>query len=193
MMRRLYDRMLVLGEGPYALWALAIVSFSEASFFPIPPDPVLAAIVLSRPERAWIAAFVCTAASVAGGLLGYFIGWTLYDWIGRPIIDFYGIQAAFENFRANIREWGAWIIIAKGFTPIPFKLVTIASGVAELALPVFIISCAITRGARFYLVALLFRQFGPAARQMIDRNFNTVMIAGVACIVLGFVAFAFLG
>lgn len=193
MMRRLYDRMLALAEGPYALWALSIISFAEASFFPIPPDPILAAIVLSKPQRAWLAAFVCTVASVAGALLGYFIGLTLYDLIGRPIIDFYAIQPAFDTFRTNIQEWGAWIIIAKGFTPIPFKLVTIASGVAQLDLLVFIFACAVTRASRFYLVALLFKKFGPTARQVIDNNFNTVMLAGTACIILGFVAFAFIG
>jgi len=193
MMRRLYDRMLAVAEGPYALWALAIVSFSEASFFPIPPDPILAAIVLSRPERAWMAALVCTLASVAGALFGYFIGLTLYDLIGRPIVDFYGLQAGFDAFRANIQQWGPWIIIAKGFTPIPFKLVTIASGVAQLDLLVFILACAATRAARFYLVALLFRKFGPAARQLIDNNFNTVMVVGSLAVILGFVAFAFIG
>ncbi|WP_239025252.1 YqaA family protein [Rhodoligotrophos defluvii] len=192
-MRRLYDRMLVVAEGPRALWALAVVSFTEASFFPIPPDPVLAAIVLSRPQRAWLAAFVCTVASVAGALLGYFIGYLLYDLIGRPIIEFYGIQAAFNAFQANVQEWGGWIILAKGLTPIPFKLVTIASGVAQLDLVVFVVTCAITRAARFYVVAFLFQRFGPAARQLIDNNFNTVMIAGIAAVVLGFAVFAFLG
>ncbi|WP_342644010.1 YqaA family protein [Rhodoligotrophos ferricapiens] len=193
MMRRLYDRMLALAEGPHAMWALALVSFTEASFFPVPPDPVLAAIVLSRPERAWLAAFVCTAASVLGALFGYLIGYVLYDLVGRPIIEFYGIQAAFDAFRSNIQEWGGWIILAKGLTPIPFKLVTIASGVAQLGLVVFIVACLITRGLRFYIVALLFQRFGPAARQLIDNNFNIVMISGVAAVVLGFVAIAYLG
>ncbi|MGF7158886.1 membrane protein YqaA with SNARE-associated domain [Rhodoligotrophos appendicifer] len=193
MLRKLYDRMLVLAEGPNALWALAVVSFTEASFFPVPPDPVLAAIVLSRPQRAWLAAAVCTLASVVGALFGYLIGLTLYDLIGQPIIDFYGIQNAFDTFRASIQEWGGWIIVAKGLTPIPFKLVTIASGVAQLDLLVFVVACALTRGARFFLVAGLFYKFGPAARQVIDNNFNLVMVTGVALVILGFVGFAFVG
>ncbi|MCX5580212.1 YqaA family protein [Kaistia terrae] len=188
LMKRLFDRVMELSAGPHALWLLAAVSFAEASFFPIPPDPILAAIVLARRDRAWIAALVCTVASVLGGLAGYAIGAGLYEAIGQPVIAFYKLQEAFNTFQLRFDEWGGWIIVAKGLTPIPFKLVTIASGVAHLNLWTFIIACIITRGLRFLLVAGLFYAFGPQARAMIDRHFSTVMIVGTLVVILGFVA-----
>lgn len=192
LMKRLFDRVMVLSAGPHALWLLAVVSFAEASFFPIPPDPVLAAIVLARRERAWIAALVCTVFSVLGGLAGYAIGAGLYEAIGQPVINFYNLQEAFHNFQLRFDEWGGWIIVAKGLTPIPFKLVTIASGVAHLNLTTFIIACIVTRGLRFFLVAGLFYAFGPQARAIIDRHFSTVMIVGTLVVILGFVAVIYL-
>ena len=192
LMKRLFDRVMVLSAGPHALWLLAVVSFAEASFFPIPPDPVLAAIVLARRERAWIAALVCTVFSVLGGLAGYAIGAGLYEAIGQPVINFYNLQEAFHNFQLRFDEWGGWIILAKGLTPIPFKLVTIASGVAHLNLTTFIIACIVTRGLRFFLVAGLFYAFGPQARAIIDRHFSTVMIVGTLVVILGFVAVIYL-
>jgi membrane protein YqaA with SNARE-associated domain len=192
LMKRLFDRVMVLSAGPHALWLLAVVSFAEASFFPIPPDPVLAAIVLARRERAWIAALVCTVFSVLGGLAGYAIGAGLYEAIGQPVINFYNLQEAFHNFQLRFDEWGGWIIVAKGLTPIPFKLVTIASGVAHLNLWTFVIACIVTRGLRFFLVAGLFYAFGPQARAIIDRHFSTVMIVGTIVVILGFVAVIYL-
>lgn len=192
LMKRLFDRVMVLSAGPHALWLLAAVSFAEASFFPIPPDPILAAIVLARRERAWIAALVCTVFSVLGGLAGYAIGAGLYEAIGQPVINFYNLQEAFHNFQLRFDEWGGWIIVAKGLTPIPFKLVTIASGVAHLNLWTFIIACIVTRGLRFFLVAGLFYAFGPQARAIIDRHFSTVMIVGTLVVILGFVAVIYL-
>lgn len=187
-MQRLFDRIMLIAAGRNALWVLAIVSFTEASFFPIPPDPVLAAIVLARRERWLLAALVCTVASVVGGLFGYAIGAGLYEAIGRPVIEFYHLEEAFRNFEQRFNEWGAWIIVAKGFTPIPFKLVTIASGVVHMDLATFTISAALTRAARFLIVAGLFWAFGAQARGMIDRHFSKVMIGGLALIVLGFIA-----
>jgi len=192
LMKRLFDRCMVLSAGPHALWLLAVVSFAEASFFPIPPDPILAAIVLARRERAWIAALVCTVFSVLGGLAGYAIGAGLYEAIGQPVIVFYNLQEAFHTFQLRFDEWGGWIIVAKGLTPIPFKLVTIASGVAHLNLATFIIACIITRGLRFFLVAGLFYAFGPQARAIIDRHFSKVMIAGTILVILGFVAVVYI-
>lgn len=192
LMKRLFDRIMVLSAGKHALWLLAIVSFAEASFFPIPPDPVLAAIVLANRRRAWVAALVCTVASVLGGLAGYAIGAGLYEAIGQPVINFYNLQEAFHTFQTRFDEWGGWIIVAKGLTPIPFKLVTIASGVAHLNLATFIIACIITRGLRFLLVAALFYAFGPQARAIIDRHFSTVMIVGTIVVILGFVAVVYI-
>lgn len=172
----------------HALWVLAGVSFTEASFFPIPPDPVLAAVALAHRRKAWIAAFVCTVASVAGGLLGYAIGAFLYEIIGRWVIEVYHLEEGFAAFQRGFDEWGGWIIVAKGVTPIPFKLVTIASGIAKLDLATFIVASVITRGGRFYLVAALFYLFGPQARDIIDRHFNAVMLVGTALVIAGFVA-----
>jgi membrane protein YqaA with SNARE-associated domain len=191
-MKRLFDRIMVLSAGKHALWLLAVVSFTEASFFPIPPDPVLAAIILARRDRAWIAALVCTVASVLGGLFGYAIGYGLYEAIGAPVIAFYNLQEAFHAFQLRFDEWGGWIIVAKGLTPIPFKLVTIASGVAHLNLWTFIIACVVTRGLRFLLVAALFYAFGPQARAIIDKHFSTVMILGTVLVILGFVAIVYI-
>jgi len=192
LMKRLFDRVMVLSAGKHALWLLALVSFTEASFFPIPPDPILAAIVLARRERAWIAALVCTLASVLGGLFGYAIGYGLYELIGAPVIAFYNLQEAFHAFQLRFDEWGGWIIVAKGLTPIPFKLVTIASGVANLNLATFVIACILTRGLRFFLVAGLFYAFGPQARAIIDRHFATVMVLGTLAVILGFVAIVYI-
>lgn len=190
--RRLFERVMVLAAGRNALRALAIVSFSEASFFPVPPDPVLAAIALAQRHKAWIAALVCTLASVAGGLLGYAIGAFLYETVGQWLISIYHLEEGFAAFQRGFDEWGGWIIVAKGLTPIPFKLVTIASGIARLDLLTFVVACAITRGARFFLVAALFYLFGPQARVLIDRYFTAVMVGGTALVILGFVAVIYL-
>jgi len=191
-MKRLFDKIMELSAGRHALWLLAAVSFAEASFFPIPPDPILAAIVLARRDRVWIAALVCTVASVLGGLAGYAIGAGLYEAIGRPVIDFYHLQEAFNTFQQRFDEWGGWIILAKGLTPIPFKLVTIASGVAHLNLVTFVLASILTRGLRFLIVAWLFYRFGPQARAIIDEHFSKVMIVGTVLVILGFVAVVYI-
>ncbi|MCX5515513.1 YqaA family protein [Kaistia algarum] len=191
-LKRLFDKIMALSAGPHALWLLAAVSFAEASFFPIPPDPILAAIVLARRDRVWIAAAVCTIASVVGGLAGYAIGAGLYEAIGQPLVDFYHLQDAFHNFQLKFDEWGGWIIVAKGLTPIPFKLVTIASGVVHLNLLTFVVAALATRGLRFFLVAWLFYRFGPQARTIIDEHFSKVMIAGTILVVLGFVLIVYI-
>lgn len=188
----LVERMVALASGRHGLWLLFLVSFAEASFFPIPPDPILAAVVLARRERLWLATIICTAASVLGGLAGYAIGYGLYETLGRPVIEFYHLEEGFANFQARFAEWGGWIIVAKGFTPIPFKLVTIASGVAELNLVTFTVSCVITRGARFLLVAWLFHAFGPQAKAIIAKHKGKVLIGGLLLVVAGFVGFLYI-
>lgn len=190
--KSLLDKAVALASGPHGLWLLAVVSFAEASFFPIPPDPILAAVVLARRDRVWTAAVVCTVASVLGGLFGYAIGYGLYEVAGKAVIEFYHLQEAFHSFQERFAEWGGWIIIAKGFTPIPFKLVTIASGVAELDLGVFTLSSIVTRGARFLLVAWLFYAFGPQAKAIISRYRVQVLIFGTLVVLGGFAAFAFM-
>jgi len=188
MLRRIYDRVMLLAEGPQAEKWLAIVSFTESSFFPIPPDAMIVPMVLARPERAWRIAFICTIASVVGGFFGYAIGYFLFETVGRPIVDLYGYQAAFDKFQHQFQEWGLWIILIKGMTPIPYKIVTIASGVAHFDLLVFAAASLVTRAARFFLVAALLKVFGPPLRTFIERYLTLVTTALLLLIVGGFVA-----
>ncbi|QNT70326.1 YqaA family protein [Defluviicoccus vanus] len=192
MLRRLYDWVMRAAESPQALKWLAAVSFAESSFFPIPPDAMIVPMVLAQPRRAWLIATVCTIASVVGGFFGYAIGYYLYEGVGRHIVEFYGYQAAFDRFRDEFQHWGMWIILIKGLTPIPYKLVTIASGVAHFDLLVFAFASLVTRSARFFLVAALLRYFGPPIRNFIERYLTWVTTAFVALIVAGFVVVTYL-
>jgi len=187
MLRRLYDWTMRLAGSRHAVPALAGVSFAESSFFPIPPDVILVPMALARPDRARYYALVCTVASVLGGLLGYAIGALLYDTVGAWLIQAYGYGERMEEFRHAYAAWGAWIILIKGLTPIPFKLVTIASGFAGYDLLWFVILSIITRGFRFFLVAELLRHYGEPIRDFIERRLNLVTTAFVLVIVGGFV------
>jgi membrane protein YqaA with SNARE-associated domain len=192
MFQRLYDRTMSLASHRHALRVLALVSFAESSIFPIPPDAMLIPMVLAHRERAWTMAAVCTIASVLGGILGYIIGYFLFEAVGRPILDFYGYQEEFQRFADAYNRWGLWIILIKGLTPIPYKLVTIASGVAQFDPVVFILASIATRGARFFLVAALLRRYGPPIRTFVEKNLTAVATAALALIVGGFVAVKYL-
>lgn len=187
LLRRLYHWVLDLSARRNAGRALAGVAFAESSFFPIPPDVMLVPMALARPERAWHYAAVCTVASVLGGLFGYAIGAFLFESLGRLIITVYGYGQEMEHFRELYAEWGLWIILIKGLTPIPYKLVTIASGFAAFNLPVFIAASVVTRGARFFLVAALLRVYGEPIRDFIDRRLGLVTFGVAVAIVAGFV------
>ena len=188
MLRAFYDRILALaGSRQAPLW-LALVSFAESSFFPVPPDALLIPMVLARPERAWRLALLCTLASVAGGVLGYYIGYALYDAVAAPLIHFYHYEAAAQAFVDRFQQYGLWVILIKGLTPIPYKIVTIASGLAHFDFPVFVAASVVTRGARFFLLSLLLRRFGPPVRIFIERRLTLVTSVAAACLVLGFVA-----
>ena len=187
MLRRLYDWCIAAADKPYAVWILGIVSFAESSFFPVPPDAMLIPMAMAQPKKAWQFALVCTITSVAGGVLGYAIGALLYDSIGGWIIKLYGYGDKVEAFRAAYAEYGAWIILLKGFTPIPYKLVTITSGFAAYSLPLFILFSVITRGARFFLLAFLLNRYGPAAREIIEERLGFWVTIGLIGLVLGFV------
>jgi membrane protein YqaA with SNARE-associated domain len=192
MLRRLYDWTLSLAAKPSAPYALAAVSFAESSFFPVPPDVMLVPMMLARPDKAWFYALICTISSVIGGLLGYAIGALLYESLGAWLFQVYGLTEGADAFRASYAQYGHWIILLKGLTPIPYKLVTITSGFAEYNLFWFVILSIMTRGARFFLVALLMSRFGPAIKNIIDSHFNLVAAAAVALIVGGFVAFRYM-
>ncbi len=192
MFQRLYDRTMSLASHRHAMSALALVSFAESSVFPIPPDAMLIPMVLAHRARAWAMAGVCTIASVLGGILGYAIGFFLFEAVGRPILDFYGYQEEFQRFVDAYNEWGLWIILIKGLTPIPYKLVTIASGVAHFDPVVFILASIATRGARFFLVAALLRRFGPPIRIFVERNLTAVATTALLLIIGGFLAVKYL-
>jgi membrane protein YqaA with SNARE-associated domain len=188
MLRRLYAWVLALSEKPSAPWAMAGVSFTESSFFPIPPDIMLVPMCLARPNRAFYYAGLCTLASVLGGLAGYAIGALLYDTVGKFLIDLYGYGDKAEVFRAAYAEWGHWVILIKGATPIPYKLVTITAGFARYDLFWFTVLSIITRGVRFYLVATLLYFWGSAARAFIERRLELVAFVSLVIIVVGFYA-----
>ena len=192
MLRRLYHRVLALaGSRRAGLW-LALISFAESSFFPVPPDALLVPMVLARPDRAWRLAFVCTTASVAGGALGYLIGYALFDVLALPILHAYHYEGAFAAFQARFAEWGLWIILIKGLTPIPYKIVAIACGAARFNFLVFMLASIATRGARFFIVAALLRRYGEPVREFIDRRLTLVTSATAAVVVGGFLALKFL-
>ena len=171
----------------HATWALALVSFAESSCFPIPPDVLLIPMVLAHRDRAWQLAGICAVASVVGGIAGYMIGAVLYDSVGAWVIQFYGYGDQVEAFRRAYAEWGAWIILIKGLTPIPYKIVTITSGFAGYDLGWFIVLSAITRSARFFLVAVLLYRYGEPVRGFIEKRLEVVMAAIAVLFVGGFV------
>jgi membrane protein YqaA with SNARE-associated domain len=164
------------------------VAFAESSFFPIPPDALLIPMALARPDRAWRFATVCLVASVAGGALGYLIGYAVFDQLARPLIDFYGYGDRFAAFQDLYARYGLWIILIKGLTPIPYKIVTIASGAARFDFPLFMAASVVTRGARFFLVAALLRFFGTPVRDFIERRLTLVTSLLAAGVVGGFLA-----
>ena len=192
MMRRIYDWMMRMAADKRAPWALALVSFIESSFFPIPPDVMLIPMVLSRREKAWWYATIATVASVFGGLLGYAIGYYFYDAVGLPILRFYGREHALDTFIEFVHTYGVPAVIIKGMTPIPFKVVTIAAGVAKMDLAAFIGASIVARAMRFYLVAALLYFFGDPIRAFIERRLTLVTTVFVVVLVSGFVAIRYL-
>jgi membrane protein YqaA with SNARE-associated domain len=187
MLRRLYDWTMRLAAHRRAGWALAGVSFAESSFFPIPPDVVLIPMVLANRARAWLLALNCTVSSVLGGIAGYAIGYFLFDTIGEPILAFYGYAERFADFQARYNEWGAWIVFIAGLTPFPYKVITIASGVTGLAMPVFFLASVLARGIRFFVVAGLLWLFGEPIREFIERYLGWLFMLFVVLLVGGFV------
>jgi membrane protein YqaA with SNARE-associated domain len=186
MFKRLYDWTLSLAARPSAPYALGAVSFAESSFFPIPPDVVLAPMVLAQPKKAYNYAAICTAMSVIGGLAGYAIGVYFWDTIGQWLISLYGGKDKIDSLLALYREYGALLILIKGLTPIPYKFVTIASGIAGYDLFWFVVLSIITRGARFFGVAALLTHFGGPIKAMMDKHGGLIMGVVLVSIVGGF-------
>ena len=192
MLRRMYDWCVAAAYRPFATWIMGIVSFVESSFFPVPPDVMLIPMSLARPEKAYSYAFLCTWTSVAGGLLGYAIGAILYDSIGMWLIGLYGYGDKVEAFREAYAQYGMWIILLKGLTPIPFKIVTITSGFAGYDLLAFIVFSTITRAGRFYMLAFLMHRYGAKAREIIEERLGFWVTIGGIAMVAGIVGAVYL-
>lgn len=191
MLRKLYDWVMGLARHRHATKALAAVSFAESSFFPIPPDVMLAPMVVQRPDRAYFYATVCTIASVLGGLLGYAIGHFLEP-VGMWLLAVMGKADTFEASKALFQQHGAWVILIKGLTPIPYKLITIAAGIFAFNLPLFILLSVITRAGRFFLVAFVVKTFGPAMLEVVEKRLALWTILFVAVLVGAIVAVRFI-
>ena len=187
MLKRIYDWCVAAADKPYALWVLGAVAFAESSFFPIPPDIMLLPMSVAQPKRAWLFAGVCTAASVLGGVLGYAIGALLYDSVGHWLITLYGLGDSVEAFRASYAKWGAMVILVKGVTPIPYKLVTITSGFAGYNIWLFILLSIITRGGRFFAAAILFNRYGDWIRARVEEHLGLAVVILAAVLVAGFI------
>jgi membrane protein YqaA with SNARE-associated domain len=192
MLRSIYNWCLGAAGKPYASWTLGAVSFAESSFFPIPPDVMLIPMALARPDRAWYYATLCTVASVAGGLLGYLIGAALYDSVGHWLIQLYGYGDKVEAFRAAYARFGTWIILIKGLTPIPYKIVTITSGFAGFNLLLFVLCSIVARGMRFYLVAFLLNRYGEQAKKILEERLEFWVTLFAVVLVVGIVAAVYL-
>lgn len=192
MLRSLYDRVIVLSASRFAPVWLAVVAFAESSFFPIPPDVLLVPMALARPERAYRFALICTIASVVGGMLGYLIGYGLYEAVALPLIEFYHLQDKAAALVLQFQQYGLYVILAKGLTPIPYKLVTIASGMAHFDFGQFVLASVVTRGVRFFAEAAALRYFGDSARHFIENRLGLVTMVFLACLVLGVVALRYI-
>lgn len=192
MLRKLYDWVMQLAEHRHAQWALFGVSFTESSFFPLPPDVMMVPMILAERLKAWRYAIIATVGSVLGGLFGYYIGAAFYETIGIKIVEFYGLNDKLDVFFDNYKLYGAIIVFVAGFTPIPYKVFTIASGVVGLNLPVFLAASAVSRGARFLLVAGLLYFFGPPIRAFIEKYLGLLTILFTILLIGGFVAIKYL-
>lgn len=186
MFKRLYDSLIGLSQSRSAPYALAAVAFAESSFFPLPPDILLAPMSLADPKKAWRFALIATTGSVLGGILGYGIGALLYDTLGQWLIQIYGYHDRMAALKDTYAKWGALLILVKGFTPIPFKLVTIVSGLLGYNFPLFVALSIVTRGGRFFVLAAALNHFGDPLRLALERHFAAFILGMLAIIVMGF-------
>lgn len=180
--------MMDLVRSPHAERSLFVISFAESSIFPLPPDLMLGPMAAAQPSKWARYALNCTIASVMGGLLGYAIGFFLFESVGQWIISLFGYGGKEAALRAFYAEWGAWFIFMKGLTPIPFKLVTIVSGAMQFSLPIFLVATILTRGARFFAVAWIFQKFGPQIAPIIEKRMGLVLIGTAVAIIAALVA-----
>jgi membrane protein YqaA with SNARE-associated domain len=192
MLRGLYNWTMGLAGHRHALWCLAALTCAESVFFPIPPDALIIPMVLAARSQAWRIAGVATLTSVLGGLMGYGIGYFLFEELGKPIIEFYGYVEKYQIFQGWYREYGAWIVAAGGFTPIPYKVVAIATGVVQLDPVTFLVVSTVSRGARFFLTAALLWRYGQPIREFIEARLALMASLFFIMLFLGFILLTYL-
>ncbi len=188
MLKSMYDWVLSWAEKPAGSWALFVLAFCESSFFPIPPDVLLIALAVGAPKRSFRFALICSAGSILGGCLGYFIGWQFMELIGNSIIEFYGLTQKMDYLAELFKTYDAWAVSIAGFTPIPYKLFTISAGAFGVSFPVFVLASAGSRTLRFILVGGLIYAFGPGIQRFIDKYFNLLAVVFTILLIAGFVA-----
>lgn len=192
LIRRMYNWVVGWAEKPQAEKALAGISFAESSFFPIPPDPLIIAMVTARPKKWFRIASISTIGSVLGGIAGYFIGMFLFTTIGQWIIDTYALQSQYESARDMFQQHAFWAVLIGGFTPIPYKLVAIAAGAAPVSLPIFIVASILSRGGRFYLVAFLMHHFGQRYKDKIEKYIDGLGFLFILLVIGGLISFKYI-
>lgn len=191
-MKKLYNWVLSWSESKWSSYALFILAFAESSFFPIPPDVLLLALSVGKPEKSFFYAFLCSAGSVIGGVFGYFIGLKFMNIIGSGIVSLYGFQEKMDQIGHLYREYDAWAVSIAGFTPVPYKVFTIAAGIFEISLPVFIIASLFSRSLRFFIQACLIYFFGEKIKSFIDRYFNILAVSFTILLIAGFILIKYL-
>jgi len=192
MLKKLYNWVLHWAETPYGTWALFVLAFTESSFFPVPPDVLLIALAISIPKKSFKFALVCSAGSVLGGGFGYLLGFKFMEFIGQPIIEFYGVTDKYDYIQQLYNKYDAWAVAVAGFTPIPYKVFTIAAGACKIDLSVFFIASILSRSARFFAVGGLIYIFGSHIKPFIDRYFNILAIIFIVLLILGFLVLKWL-
>ena len=186
-LRKTYDWVMQWSSSPYAGWALFWLALVESSFFPVPPDVLLMAMSLSVPAKAFVYAAISSAGSVLGGMLGYFLGFGFMEALGRPILEWYGVMDKFDKISGFYQEYDAWAVAIAGFTPLPYKVFTIAAGACEINFFIFVLASLLSRSARFFIVAGLIYKFGAPVKVFIERYFNILTIVFAVLLVGGFV------
>ena len=192
MIRKLYDWTMSLADTRYALWALALVSFAESSFFPIPPDVLMIPMILAAPHRAFLIAGVCLISSVLGGIAGYGIGMFAFDQIGQPILQSLGKADAMAEFNTRFNDFGFWPVLIAGITPFPYKVITIMSGWTGLPFMTFLVTSIVARGLRFFVVAWLLWKYGEPIRDFIEKRLGLMFTLFVLLLIGGFAAVRYL-
>ena len=184
-MRKLYKNLLSAAKHRHANKYLAVVAFSESSFFPIPPDVMLIPMVLAKPNDWWRIALTCTLFSVIGGIAAYFVGFFLFQLVALPLLEFYNYQDKILEFNEMYHNWGGWVVFLAGLTPFPYKIITIASGMTQLNLALFIALSVLSRGLRFFAVSVLLYHFGDRIRALLEKYFGLItLLAGLGVLLI---------